>query len=188
MKSISSYRLQRGGSTLGFLFLILIGFGAYNYIDNPGFRSQVNRIVGGILADLETRSPAPNGPVPFRPVDIVSPVFQSLSGKTYTEYESREYNRRVPCSQVDYDTDWAKKDPNLGKCRGEGGYGYGYKTEFQREKVPMTRSCPTPPDPGDPSWQIQQIGASEWIVSSPRGRWTVQRNNTEWRVKAHQAC
>ncbi len=120
--------------------------------------------------------------------DIVYAVYQHLKGKTYTDYVTTNRNVPVPCTQIDYETDWAKGDPHLGKCRGTGGYGYGYKTENRRETKQVTKRCPNPPSLNSPVWHVQQAGRDRWSVSNTQGRWTVEKVGGGFKIIPHQKC
>jgi hypothetical protein len=120
--------------------------------------------------------------------DIIYSVYQHLRGKTYIDYETVYRKSQVPCSQIDYDTDWGKGDPHAGKCRGTGGYGYGYKTENRPERVQVNRLCPNPPSANSAVWHVQQTGRDRWIVSNPQGRWTVEQAGSGFHITPHQKC
>ena len=122
-------------------------------------------------------------------LEVINSVYQHLRGKTYTDYESRTRTNRVPCSQQDDDFDpIGKRNPNMGKCRDTGGYGYGYKTETITQNVPVKRQCPTPPAVNSTAWSVQQSGNDKWTVYSHQGSWTVEKSGSGFRITPHQKC
>ncbi len=120
--------------------------------------------------------------------DLIYSVYQHLKGKQYSAHQSNTRSERVPCTQDDYETDWAKGDPYAGKCRGEGGYGHGYKTVVRRENRKFMKRCPDPPPVNSSSWSVQKTGHDSWIVSNPQGRWTVKKVGESLKISAHQKC
>jgi len=139
--------------------------------------------------DIEPRGEGGGGSGSFGPsnIDIIRAVYTHLRGKTYLVSQSVPSNRPpVPCTLEECKQD--DRDPYLGKCRGFGGLGCGFKHVPQYETKPVPQFCPDPPLVTSTVWHVQKGGASKWIVSNPWGHWTVEQVGSGFRVTAHQQC
>jgi hypothetical protein len=120
--------------------------------------------------------------------DLIFSVYQHVKGKRYQSHRTKNWNARVPCTKDEDNADLGKGNPYLGKCRGSGGYGYGYKTVARRDSREIMKRCPDPPPVNSPSWHVRETGPDTWIVSNPQGRWTVKKVGQSLRISAHQKC
>jgi hypothetical protein len=155
-------------------------------------------IVGALCVTGQIDCPIGNKPKPRHPggsgssssnADVITAVYQHLIGKKYTTFEQRPVTKQMPCSQQDDDFDpIGKRNPNAGKCRGTGGYGFGYKTVTRTESTQILRQCPTPPPVNSSLWRVQSSGRDKWTVYGSKGSWTVEKVGSGYRITAHQRC
>lgn len=119
--------------------------------------------------------------------EIIDTVISYLQGKTYIDSIVDTQTSQVPCSQVDYDTDAFKNSPNE-RCKGSGGYGFGYKTITERVSKEIQKNCPLPPPADSPVWQVSTVEENSWLVSNNFGQWFVIKDESGYRIEPRQKC